>query len=674
MTLPLLHIRFRFGLGDSVLLTGLVRDIHRAYPGRFRVFADTAYMGLWQHNPRVVTPEKGERRQVVVLKYGVKQPTKIHFMRHIYDRFEQAAKLTVPLTEPKGEIFLDEFERVRVTLDRYWVVVAGGKLDMTTKFWPLSRWQEVVDQLTARGIVCVQAGALHAKHVHQPLKNVVNLLGKTDERQLAALIANAEGVVCGITAAMHLAACFDKPCVVVAGGREEPWWEHYANRYPGAFGPTAEPVKTEHVFLHTVGELSCCQDAGCWKPRTVPLAKNDMPAIGSDRLCVFPEKDDQNRPVPRCMQMITPDEVVFGVTSYYEKGWLPPIPPSDDKIKQFDKLAEMVKAGYMTGFRPEAANVLLNKRQVEELYKWGTDPAQPGADRTVRSLCERSQDDRTVRLSQYALERPDAQGRVGVTDDPIFDHPVVGGKFTVFVLCYGNYPELARRCLDNILRTTPAGRVELRVLCNAVGQETLDYVRTLPYVSTLYTDTRNILKYPAMRRAFHDPHVPIRTNYLIWFDDDSYPCAPDWLNKLADQIVMRHPAGDRLYGWEHAHDLKSFARPGHNPAAWFTEAPWYRGEQFQVRKGLKAANGSLVPFVAGGFWALHTETMLQAQIPDARLTHHGGDIVIGAQVAQAGGGICNFNVGKKYVFSSGHEPRGASVDPKSGRKPYPWKG
>ncbi len=698
MSAPLMHIRFRFGLGDTVLATGLVRDIHRAYPGQYRIFADTAYSGLWQHNPKVVKPEKGERRQVVMLKYAVKQPTKIHFMRHLYDYFQAETRLTVPLTEPKGEIFLEPMELVRKTIDRYWVIIAGGKLDMTTKFWPQSRWQKVVDELTARNIVCIQAGALHAKHVHQPLNNVVNLLDQTNERELAALIANADGVVCGITAAMHMAAVFDKPCVVVAGGREEPWWEHYSNQYPNAFGPICSPVKMEHVFLHTIGKLDCCKDIGCWRPRTVPLAKEDMPRVSSDRLCVHPEKDDLGRPVPLCMNMIAPEEVVNAVLGYYEQGWLPSIPPCAETLKKFEKMVEMVRAGYTAPLIPlrlESHNVLLNKNQLDDIAKFakgpaisipwtgpppsgviglnddgtpktaraiGIDHAQPGADRTEIVKLDAG-------LVTGTLNR---NTPVGVIDDPIFDHPIIGGKLTVFVLCYGNYPDLARRCIDNILRTTPAGRIQLRILLNDCCKETIDYVRTLPYVGKVYLSEQNILKYPLMRRAFHDSLFPIQTKYLIWFDDDSYPCSPDWLNKLADQIVIRHPAGDRLFGWQYLHDLKNFTKGGHRPDNWFKAATWYRGEPFLVDGHRKAPNGSMISFVAGGFWALHTDTMRQAQIPDARLTHHGGDIVIGAQVAQAGYGICNFNIGKKFVFSSGHEPRGASMTPAT--KPYPWKG
>lgn len=653
------RIRFRFGLGDTVLLTSLARDILRARPD-VEIMPDTSYSGIWHNNPNVKPLGPRDHPKIIMLRYHVNQPTRYHFLKHLYDCFAAQGGFPVPLTEPKGEIYLTNEERQPKIAGRYWVVVPGGKLDMTTKFWALDRWQAVVDRLAKLRITCVQAGVLHRNHVHPPLANALNLVDKTPtERDLCALIANADGVICGITAAMHIAACFDKPCVVIAGGREEPWWESYTNAYPGAFGAGCRPVKVEHYFLHTMGSLDCCAERGCWRPRTVPITKEDTPPKGRSRLCLYPEKDAAGtHPVPRCMNLITVDQVVDGVLWYYKQGILPPIdttasfvvdkdPPPAISIP-FGKLPE-AKIIYPTGPGPTAV--------ATRKALFGYDPE---ATQEVKLSA-------TLAAGTLGPKTP-----VGAVDDPVFEHPLIGGKFTVFVLCYGNYPELARRCIDGILRSTPAGRVQLRILLNECSKATLDYIRTLPYVGKVYLSETNILKYPLMRRAFYDALFPIETPYLVWFDDDSYPADPKWLSLLAQQIIVRHPKGDRLFGWEYMHDLKIFAKHGHRPDRWFTQASWYRGEQWLARKGTPATNGSLIPFVAGGFWALHTETMRQAQIPDARLTHHGGDIVIGAQVQQAGFGIGNWNIGKKYVHTSGHEPRGASMKP--GTKPYPWKG
>src|SRR5207244_10704494 len=102
---------------------------------------------------------------------------------------------------------------------------------------------------------------------HPPLRDVIDLRGRTDLRQLVRLVHHAQGVLCPVTLLMHLAAAVEvpagmpknRPCVVVAGGREPPHWEAYPH----------------HQFIHTVGALWCCDNGGCWKSRTVPLGDGD---------------------------------------------------------------------------------------------------------------------------------------------------------------------------------------------------------------------------------------------------------------------------------------------------------------------------------------------------------------------------------------------------------------
>lgn len=123
---------------------------------------------------------------------------------------------------------------------RFWIMMAGGKYDFTAKWWNPDFYQEVVDHFQGR-IQFVQCG--EAGHWHPPLKGVINLIGKTDTRQFVRLMYHADGVVCPVTFAMHLAAAVEmKPgrpknraCVVIAGGREPSHWEAYPH----------------HQFIHT---------------------------------------------------------------------------------------------------------------------------------------------------------------------------------------------------------------------------------------------------------------------------------------------------------------------------------------------------------------------------------------------------------------------------------------
>jgi hypothetical protein len=132
-----------WALGDTVCLTALARDIHRAYPGQYRVQMSGHYSGVaWLNNPHAQKAPEAPKGQLVrpeyhagIIKCNTGQPKK-HFLSWFHHSFEQATGLKVPVTEPRGDIHLSADERAVRAAGRYWVVVAGGKQDMTAKVWP----------------------------------------------------------------------------------------------------------------------------------------------------------------------------------------------------------------------------------------------------------------------------------------------------------------------------------------------------------------------------------------------------------------------------------------------------------------------------------------------------------------------------------------------------------
>jgi ADP-heptose:LPS heptosyltransferase len=185
----------------------------------------------------------------------------------------------------------------------FWIIVSGGKRDYTTKLWSTERLQSVVGHFSGR-IAFVQVGA--SEHSHPPLTGVIDLRGKTDLRQLIRLVYHAQGVLCPVTLLMHLAAAVEvksgfpknRPCVVIAGGREPPHWEAYPH----------------HQFIHRVGTLSCCDNGGCWKSRVLPLGDRDE-KDRPENLCVDVVDD-----LPRCMHNVSIDDVTRSIELYFKGG------------------------------------------------------------------------------------------------------------------------------------------------------------------------------------------------------------------------------------------------------------------------------------------------------------------------------------------------------------------
>ncbi len=237
---------------------------------------------------------------------------KLHYVTAFHRSLQSQFGIELPVLYPKGDLHISEEERSVSPVDGpYWLVVAGGKTDLPAKIWSAERFQQVVDLLQKKGIKCVQGGAALPGHRHPHLTDVVNLVGRTDMRGFLKLIYHAEGVICPVTFAMHAAAAFDKPCVVIAGGREPWWWEAYVNSPLKHFGAQCASVSVPHRFLHTIGKLECCRTGGCWKTHVTPLWN-----IAQEGLCEHPIEDALGDMLPRCLDEIRVVDVVAGVLSY----------------------------------------------------------------------------------------------------------------------------------------------------------------------------------------------------------------------------------------------------------------------------------------------------------------------------------------------------------------------
>ena len=214
----------------------------------------------------------------------------------------------------KGDVHLSDEERewfqkvedVKGRAPRFWLLASGGKHDYTIKWWSPARYQQVVDHFDGR-LDFVQVGEDH--HHHPPLDRVIDLRGQTTLRQLFRLMYHAEGAISAVSLLMHLAAAVEvkpgmpqnRPCVVIAGGREPPHFTFYPH----------------HQYLHTVGALRCCDQGGCWKSRTFALGDGDPK---DQELCV-----DVVGTLPRCMDMITAQDVIRAIERYYDGAALPPL-------------------------------------------------------------------------------------------------------------------------------------------------------------------------------------------------------------------------------------------------------------------------------------------------------------------------------------------------------------
>jgi len=287
-------------LGDRMGMTSLVRDLKATYP-HWQIYVAVANDEVWRNNPHVAgivlpgapDPEKVDLA-VDVGPFRATQASRgngVHFMRAWNYGFIRATGLPVHAGPMRADLHLSPEElSYQPVAGRYWVFNADTN-NMGSKRWPAARWREVLRSLP--GIRFVQVGlAKDRLEDYGDEPNVMSLVGRTDVRQLFALVAHAEGCVSLISSLMHVAGAFDKPCVVLAGGREPATFEQYP----------------AHYFISRVGMLDCCRDLACWK--------NSITAC-RDRV------ETPAGPIARCMMTISPADVRRGIELYYEGGRFP---------------------------------------------------------------------------------------------------------------------------------------------------------------------------------------------------------------------------------------------------------------------------------------------------------------------------------------------------------------
>jgi hypothetical protein len=220
---------------------------------------------------------------------------------------------------------------------------------------------------------------------------------------------------------------------------------------------------------------------------------------------------------------------------------------------------------------------------------------------------------------------------------------------TVCILTYGDYLDYFQRCLDSILAHTPREEIALRLGFNAapsslayarerLGGTSEPVIRDLPEGIKLTTMTcpdlgsvalwnspTNLYKEPMARLMFYT--VPLDTEYVIWFDDDSY-VSRNWWEELRELLDQRVDYAGQEWWVDYLPGQQEMIR----------KQAWYQGVPFALKKGRPG-----VLFATGGFVVIRSSCLQEANYPDTAfswkgetLKQYGGDTLLGEIVRQFG--------------------------------------
>jgi len=254
--MALTKIEFHSGLavGDTLMVTCAIRDLKASYPDKYLITVKTLAPHIWDNNPNLSDFDDPD----MIVELGPKrfvqgsQTRGLHYANAFRESMEHNLNIPIKQGPLKPDLYLSEEEkRDKIVDGHYWVIVPGGKVDFGTKVWPPEYWQEVINACPQ--ITFVQLGENNErKGIHSPEltgDNLIDLVGTTEDpetglRDLFKLFSHCDGSLGHVSMQMHLAAAFDKACVIVAGAREPATFEQY----------------NHHRYLHLQGSLRCKND------------------------------------------------------------------------------------------------------------------------------------------------------------------------------------------------------------------------------------------------------------------------------------------------------------------------------------------------------------------------------------------------------------------------------
>ena len=301
--------------GDILTWTRAIGDLKESYPN-YEIDVRCPAMEIFENNPRITHLDENDP-EVEIFDIGYDEINQsgwsgIHFTDAW--RHDMEKKLGVPIkkTGIRPELWISDLEKSWYNQVHcefgwdgpFWVLNAGRKQDNELKQY--HRWQDFVNLFNKRfrgRVKLVQIG--HPSHIHPKLKGVLNLVGKTDLRQLIRLIYWAHGTVGPISLQFVISAAFEQPAVVVAGGKEGVKWHLYP-----------------HIrYIYTNGALECCKWDGCW--------------LGGEKGKCKDLVEWKGQKVPRCFALIQPYQIVNAIEMYYKGGRLKL--PSKEEFKVLER-------------------------------------------------------------------------------------------------------------------------------------------------------------------------------------------------------------------------------------------------------------------------------------------------------------------------------------------------
>ncbi|MGH9373339.1 MAG: lipopolysaccharide heptosyltransferase II, partial [Vicinamibacterales bacterium] len=201
------------------------------------VLLPNSFRAAWVCRQAGVTERWGYRAhgRSLLLTRGIPRPRGRWHQSAYYLHLVSALGFEAPESLPQVAISAATHARVESLLARTGVDrsaplvgIAPGAAYGHAKRWPPSRVAELVNRLSARGAISVLVGAQGDRNAGREIESslpagarLVNLIGRTDLRLFAGLLAACHAFVSNDSGAMHLAAAAGVPVTAIFGPTDQ---------------------------------------------------------------------------------------------------------------------------------------------------------------------------------------------------------------------------------------------------------------------------------------------------------------------------------------------------------------------------------------------------------------------------------------------------------------------
>ncbi len=204
------------GLGDSLMLSGVLKQAHDREPGRqFNLVRRRGYLAFLKGHPairRIGHPPQDAG--LIRTDYWAAEPLGGNSKR-AYQILARTLGLKTPLPET---LYVPEPEKLDPVLDetipwRKKNLLLAPFSESLRKTMHLHHWHLLVDMLSDEDLLILQAGRLNEPHI----RNCYSLMGITSPKQLIALLPKCDAVLTVDNFIMHAAHFTGTPAVVLWG-------------------------------------------------------------------------------------------------------------------------------------------------------------------------------------------------------------------------------------------------------------------------------------------------------------------------------------------------------------------------------------------------------------------------------------------------------------------------